>query len=285
MGFIADVVAIEVAPAAGTSYGRLRLWGSLGFIAAVLPASRFVDPHGALLFPAVTTAVVFAALLASLRLPAGPARAEPPRPGAARRWLAESDFRLFLVAVFLGQSGHVAYDLCFSMHLFDLGVAPATVGVAWALGTACEVLMMAYSAPLFRAYAPATLFALALGSASVRWALIALVRSSALLLALQPLHALSFGLCWLASVNFTSRRFPSHSLATGQGLVATVTGAGSVLGMITWGSLYQRVGGPPVFAGAAAFSACACACAVALDRKLRPRFDGVSEAPEASPAQ
>src|SRR5260370_23660608 len=37
MGFMADVVAIELAPAAHTTYGRLRLWGSLGFVPALLP--------------------------------------------------------------------------------------------------------------------------------------------------------------------------------------------------------------------------------------------------------
>ena len=272
MGFIADVVAIELAPAVGTSYGRLRLWGSLGFIAAVLPASRYVDPGASLVFPAVTTAVVAAALLASLRLPAPPLpeAAHGPKSSAWQSLLC-GDFRLFLLAVFLGQAGHVAYDLCFSMHLVDLGAQPMTVGLGWALGTGSEVLLMAYSAPVFRALPEPQLFALALGAASVRWALIAAVRSPALLLALQPLHALSFGLCWLASVSYVSRRFPSSSLATGQGLFATATGAGSVVGMLAWGSAYHRAGGASVFAAASCLSALACGIALALDRKVRPR--------------
>jgi PPP family 3-phenylpropionic acid transporter len=278
MGFIADVVAIELAPAAGTSYGRLRLWGSVGFILAVLPAARYVDPREAVVFPAVTTAVVLGALLASLRLPA---RAELPDhgpPRGARRLVVEEDFRLFLIAVFLGQAGHVAYDLCFSMHLFDLGVPPLTVGVAWALGTACEVVLMAYSAPLFRTYAPLALLSFGFGAASLRWAIMAVLRSSALLLAVQPLHAFSFGLVWLASVNYTSRRFPAHSRATAQGLFAAAMGAGSVVGMVTWGSVYHHSGGRVVFAGASCLSACACAFVVALDRKSRVSRVGIESA-------
>ncbi len=266
MGFMADVVAIELAPAAHTTYGRLRLWGSLGFIAAVLPGARYVDPRNAVVFPAAMAAAVFVALLASLRLPRRAAVPIAGPRGGAWPLLRDGAFQLFLVAAFLGQCGHVAYDLCFSILLFDLGVPRATIGVAWAVGTASEVLMMAYAGPLFRAFQPASLFAFALGSASVRWAMIAVVRSPAVLLALQPLHALSFGLAWLASVSYMSRRFPSHSLASAQGFLSTVLGAGSVAGMVTWGAVYQHAGGRVVFTGAACFSACACAFATWLSK-------------------
>jgi PPP family 3-phenylpropionic acid transporter len=269
MGFIADVVAVELAPAAGTTYGRLRLWGSLGFIGAVLPAARYVDPRDPVVFPAVMTGIVLATLLASLRLPRRVALPSAgPRHGAWRL-LRAGDFRLFLVAAFLGQSGHAAYDLCFSIRLFDLGVPRMTIGATWAAGTACEVLLMASAAPLFRAFSPASLLAFALASASVRWAMIAVVRSPALLLAMQPLHALSFGLAWLASIAYVSRRVPPHSLASGQGLFSTAVGAGSGVGMVTWGAIYQDAGSAMVFAGAACFSACACAFAVWLSCRQR----------------
>jgi PPP family 3-phenylpropionic acid transporter len=271
MGFIADIVAIELAPVAGTTYGRLRLWGSLGFIVTVPLVTRWVDPLEAAAFPVVVTVIVAAALLASLRLPR---RAElPPRVDrrGARELVADRDFVLFLVAVFLGQCGHAAYDLCFSFRLFELGVPKTTFWLAWDLGTAAEVIVMACSAPLFRAFAPPALLAFALGAASLRWCALAVVRSPGVLLALQPLHALSFGLAWLASVGYASRRFPRHSIGTAQGLFVTATGAGSAVGMITWGSLYPRAGGAGVFAGAACFSAGACAFAVALDRRGRTR--------------
>jgi PPP family 3-phenylpropionic acid transporter len=267
MGLIADVVAIELAPAAGTTYGRLRLWGTVGFIATVLLAAHYVDPREAVVFPAATTGVVLAALVASLWLPR---HADLPDRGdrhGAWRLLAEGDFRLFLAAVFLGQCGHVAYDLCFSLYLFDLGVPRMTLGWMWAFGAGCEVLMMAYSGPLFRVFAPSSLFAFALGAASLRWALTSVARSPAVLIALQPLHALSFGLAWLAAVTYTARRFPPHSLGAAQGLFSTGMGAGSAVGMVLWGTAYHRGGGPAVFAGAACFSASASALAAVLARR------------------
>ena len=264
MGFITDVVAIELAPSAGTTYGRLRLWGSLGFLAAVLLAARYVDPRDAVVFPAATAAIVFAAFLASLRLPR---RANLPDRGArhgAGRLLADGDFRLFLAAVFLAHCGHAAYDLCFSIYLFDRGVPRTTIGWMWAMGTGSEVFMMAYCAPLFRAFTPLSLFAFALGAASFRWVAIAVVHSSAILLLLQPLHALSFGLAWVAAVGYASRRFPPHSLGAAQGLFSTATGAGAAVGMVLWGSVYHHAGGAAVFGSAACVSACASAVAAGL---------------------
>jgi MFS transporter, PPP family, 3-phenylpropionic acid transporter len=276
MSLMADVVALERAPTVGTTYGRLRLWGSLGFLAATLLAGFWVDPHDALPLPVVCSGALVAGFASSLALPRRtelPARGDRHRVG---QLLAEADFRLFLVAMFLSQCGHVAYDMCFSIHLLDLGVPRPWVGVAWALGTGAEVLLMAWSAPVFRSFPAPTMLAFALAAASVRWLLLVIVRSPTLILLLQPLHALSFGLVWLAAVSYTSRRFPAHSLATAQGLFVTAVGAGSIVGMLTWGPVYQHAGGSWMFAGAACFSACASGFAVALDRKARV---SVKEAP------
>jgi PPP family 3-phenylpropionic acid transporter len=264
MTLIADVTALEGARSAGTSYGRLRLWGSVGFGGAVLLAGRFVDPTRRETFPVVTTATLVAALLASLRIPS---RAELPKRGDRRgalELLAAPDFRTFLAAAFLGQCAHAGYDLCFTLHLLDLGVPTATIGVAWALGTACEVALMALTGPAFRAFPPALLLAFALGSASLRWAALATVRSPTALLALQPLHALSFGLMWLSAVNFTAQRASPRSLGAAQGLLVTAFGSGSVCGMIFWGPAYQRGGGGLVFASTACVAACAAGLATLL---------------------
>jgi PPP family 3-phenylpropionic acid transporter len=270
MTLIADVTALEGARSAGTSYGRLRLWGSVGFGGSVVVAARFVDPTRLLTFPIVTTAALAAALLASLRIPS---RVELPDRGDRRgalEMLAAPDFRTFLGAAFLGQCAHAGYDLCFTLHLLDLGVPTATVGVAWAVGTACEVALMALAGSAFRAFPPALLLAFALASASLRWAALATVRSPSTLLAIQPLHALSFGLMWLSAVNFTAQRAPPRALGAAQGLLVTAFGAGSVCGMILWGPAYQHGGGRLVFASTACVAACAAACATVLNLTLSP---------------
>jgi PPP family 3-phenylpropionic acid transporter len=133
---------------------------------------------------------------------------------------------------------------------------------------------MAWSTPAFSAFSAPRLLAFGLAIASVRWLLLAFLRTTASILLFQPLHALSFGLVWLAAVSYAARRFPSHCLATAQGLFGTAVGAGSIVGMLLWGLVYQRAGGSSMFLGAACVSACAFACAVALARKTGVNSSG-----------
>jgi PPP family 3-phenylpropionic acid transporter len=279
MTLIMDVVALEGAPRLGTTYGRLRLWGSLGFLGSALLGGALLDPADAVAFPAVCSLALAVAFACSMSLPR---RAELPHaegPRGVGRLLAEPDFRLFLVATFLAQCGQAAYDLGFTLHLADLGVPRSAIGVAWAVGTAAEVVLMAVSAPMFRSFRASRLLVWALGGAAARWALLAWVRSPAVLFALQPLHAVSFALVWLAQVMYTARRFPAHSLATAQGLFATAVGLGSVVGMVLWGPVYLHAGGVFMFAGAAAFALSAAAFALLLDVSLDAILDQTVQTP------
>ena len=276
MTMIMDVVALERAPQVGTTYGRLRLWGSLGFLGAALAAGYAMDPGDALSFPLVCTAALASTFVATLWLPR---HAELPHRADRRAiWqvLAQPDYRHFLFVAFLGQIGHVAYDMGFSLHLASLGVSRLGIGVAWALGTGAEVFLMALSGPMLRQYPPAAVLAVGLAGAAFRWGLLAAIRAPHLLFLLQPLHAVSFGLVWLAEVTYASRRFPAQLLATAQGLFATALGLGSAVGMVTWGGVYQRAGSAFMFAGAAFFAVCASAFAVALDRRVRAPVESQS---------
>jgi PPP family 3-phenylpropionic acid transporter len=113
--------------------------------------------------------------------------------------------------------------------------------------------------------------AIAQAGAALRWGLLATVRSPAALLLLQPLHALSFSLMWVASLAFVKERAPKGALATAQGLFTASAALGAVAGMPAWGALYRRAGGAATFWAAALLAACACALALALGRRREPR--------------
>jgi MFS transporter, PPP family, 3-phenylpropionic acid transporter len=270
MTLLADVAALENARSDGAPYGTFRMWGSLGFLAAVLVAARFVDPTDTAAFPLVTFAALAAAFVASFRIP-GRTRMPRRERATSQGLLASTDFRILLGSVFLGQCAHAAYDLCFTLHLLDIGFSRGVVGIAWAIGVASEVALMAAAARAFRAFAPASLLVFGLGGAALRWWILATVRSRAVLLWLQPLHAISFGVTWLAAVHYTERRAPPGALGGAQGLLATAFGAGSVAGMLLWGPAYERGGGALVFGSAAGVAACACAGAMVLAPRTRAR--------------
>ncbi|MFT3766457.1 MAG: MFS transporter [Minicystis sp.] len=269
MVMLADVVTMERAPAAGTTYGKVRLWGSVGFLAAALATGRAVDPAAPSALPLTIAGALLITAVAAWTLPAKPGARRLPVLPEARGLLAAPDFAVFLVVSLLAQIAHAAYDLCFSLHLADLGASGARIGVMWAAGVVFEVALMTFGERLLARFAAPSLLAFALFGAALRWVILARVGSLTLLLAFQPLHALSFALWWVASLAYLKVRAPAHALATAQGLFTASTAIGSVAGMLAWGAMYRRSGGSTVFTVAAAVALAAALIALFWTRRAR----------------
>jgi PPP family 3-phenylpropionic acid transporter len=267
---LADVTALEQPG----SYGRTRLFGSAGFTAMVVAAGAFVDLKSARQLPLVITVVLALTLVVSLRLPAKAVRPPLPIAGDAVRLLKSPDFLLFLLGGFAWFGAHVAYDLCFSMHLADIGASPPMVGICWAIGVVAEILLMSVAHALFARYAITRLLVFGLVVTAGRFLVIAHLRSLPALLLLSPLHAFTFGLYWVASLEYVRRRVPSHVLATAQSLLAAMVALGSVLGMLAWGPLYAAKGGASVFTAAAVVAAVGCSFVIILV-KISDRIESV----------
>ena len=247
MNSLADVMALEI----DLPFGRVRLWGSLGFMTAALVSGYLVDPTLAVPLPATMTVLLVTALVMAFVLP--PRAEVPPRPvwSAARELFSSPDHQLFLLAVFLWGASHCAYDLSITLHLGALGASNGFIGWAWALGTLAEVGLMATCAGWIERHGPARMMLLGVTIAAARWLLIATIRSPEALLVLQPLHAGSFALVFVAAASWVKGRAEPHVLATAQASFAVAMSLGAGLGMLTWGPLLDVAGAPTVFVGGA----------------------------------
>jgi len=276
---IADVIAVEATKPTGTtapppSYGGIRLWGSIGFLVAALAVGRALDVRGVAALPIVIAAASLVTFALSFTVgSAAPARAT--RLGASLAGvLRDRGFALLLASAFLGFGAHVSYDICFSLHLVRLGMKPSWIGFAWALGVVGEITLMAFSGRLLARVPASSLLVVAFIAGALRWLAIALIPNVTALLVLQPLHAISFALFWVTSLEHVKRRAPKEILATAQGVFNASVGAGAVVGMLVWGLLFERYGGRTTFACAAGVAACAAIVASGVDR-------GRARAPEA----
>ncbi len=275
MSTLADVTAMQ---AAGVDYGRVRLWGSFGFMVVALGAGSLLDAASVIELPLAMTVGLSIALITAFALP--PSSGPPPRPAwaDARRLLKTPPFRWLLLTVFLWQAGHASYDLGISLHLYDLGAAGSTVGAAWSIGVVAEIAVMAASSALLRRLGAANLLLLGVAGSAVRWWAISSTDSVAQLLWLQPLHGLSFGAVWVAALELVRRRAPAHIWASAQGLSSAAMATGATAGMLVWGPVYERAGGAALF-GFAAIVATAASVMALLARHDR----GAELAPSLQP--
>ncbi|NMO21417.1 MFS transporter [Pyxidicoccus fallax] len=254
-----DSLAMHHVARTGGSYAHLRLFGSLGFIASSVVFGLLVSRVDERL---VLAPLGLLALLVPWTLTLRDSAAPGPRPHplAGLRLLRHPDFRWLLAATSLHWLACAPYHGSLSIHVMALGLSPAVVGLTAGAGVVAEVVVMALYPRLLGRFAPRHVLGFAFAASALRWGGMALTSSAGVLVTLAPLHGLTFGAFYVASVAFLARRVPPELRASGQALFAAVTfGLGGLLGYASSGAAYDWLGGHRLFAVAAALELVAAA--------------------------
>jgi PPP family 3-phenylpropionic acid transporter len=253
-------------------YGRVRVWGSVGFIASVTAFGVLLEQVGIGVFPAFVATVDAVLLAIALRLPA--ARDEVPQveplPPVLGR-LRQPAVAWFFLSVFFTVLAHTSLYAFFSLYLVHLGYGKTAVGMLWAVSVAVEIVFFWFQGRWFhRLSAHGWLQAVA-GTTTLRFLLVAAAGllaagwplASLLLLALsQALHAVTFAAHHSACVQLVQRHFPDRLRGRGQALYTTLGyGLPGVLGGVGGGWLVEHRGFGTLFCGAAAMGVLAWICA------------------------
>jgi PPP family 3-phenylpropionic acid transporter len=249
---LTETVAMSGVRAAGLDYGRMRLWGSLSFIAATLAGGWVVEGFGAasaiwlVVGGGVLTTLAAHALARPIGLGRLKAATTPPRlsPADALGLLGSRTFLLFLLAVGAAQAAHAMFYTFGTLHWRTLGLSAGWSGALWAISIVCEVGLFAYSRAVFARIGARSLIMLGAGAAVVRWTAMGFDPPLALLVPLQILHGLTFGASHLGAMHFISQTVPEAQAGTAQSLYASVTGGvGMGSAMLISGPLYAAYAG------------------------------------------
>jgi PPP family 3-phenylpropionic acid transporter len=270
LGPIADASAVEHVRRHGGSFGRVRLWGSVGYLVAAVGGGALLDAVGLVGVLGATMLALSVAAVAAWAVPAAPARHQPEAAGATRRLLGQRALWLFLGAVALGQVAGATYDSCFTLHLQRLGFGGSFTGVAYATGVLAEVALLVASGRLLVRFGPRPIFAFALATAVVRWLLLARVRTAAAILLLQPLHGVTFGLFYVSAVVIVRERADRVSQTAAQGVFGGAYALGGVVGMPLAGAIFERAGATVLYGTAAVVATLAFGCALWFARRAAP---------------
>jgi PPP family 3-phenylpropionic acid transporter len=254
-----DSVAIEWARASpGASYARIRLFGSLGYVAAAQGLGLWLtargDRPGDPLVPVAVLALVAAYALAARRLPAPPPPGTRPRAAEMLGLLRSRPLLLLLAACAVHWAATAPFHLLFGVRVRDLGLPAWITGLGMAVGVGAEVLALLAFPRLEGRLTLRAILAASFGVSALRWLLLSRTTGVVPLVALQLLHAFTFGLFWGGAIQAMSRLVPSRLRATGQALLsAIVFGLGNAAGYQLSGLGYDRYGSvAPLFGWAAA---------------------------------
>jgi PPP family 3-phenylpropionic acid transporter len=234
-------------------YGAIRLWGSVGYIAAVVAVGYALDFFPARTLIGIGTLALLGTLAFAWLVP--DAR---PAPHAADRQpithvLKQPAVIALITACSLMAVAHGPYYTFYSIHLVDHGYSKGLTGWLWALGVICEIavflwLPRLYAACSLRRILIASFVLAALRFLAIGWG----ADSLAVLLFAQSLHAASFGSFHAAAIGIVHQLFRGRHQARGQAIYGSLTyGVGGTLGALASGYAWEPVGAALTFTLAA----------------------------------
>lgn len=227
-----EVIALE--RIGGERYGKIRLFGSLGFIAVALLLVRWLTSSqvgiGFLIAMAVGT-LIFGGIVGSLH------RKHPSAQEEDATFNPLPHLPLW-IGFFLMQVSFGPFYNFFTIYATDHGISLESTVWLWGFGVAAEILMFYFQGPLLRRNLWHILQLTAFITA-VRWLMVDLFPTSLPLLFLsQTFHAFSFALFHTAAISVLFSLYSARRLSQ-QFFFGISYGLGGFVGALGGGVLYQ----------------------------------------------
>lgn len=231
-------------------FAHIRRWGSVGFALFAFGVGRLEGTQNPSIMLGLTALAYLMSSASTARLRAPPMERQGPIVGPAARFLRQPA----LLALFAGSAlyyvAHGAYDVYFGLHMRALGHDDAFVGLAWMVAVVAEIGLMTVAPRLLEGRSGEGFLVICAGASALRWAALSMAEGQLAILATQLLHALTFGLWYLALVRYIQVRAPEAVRTTVQAVSQAVHGLGRMVGYVAGGELFERAGGGGVFRAA-----------------------------------
>lgn len=257
---VADTMAISIARRGEGEYGRIRLWGSVAFLAANIGAGVIVAEtssasvfwmlvgafwlQAAVSLVAPSNGLPIALPVTGLQIAGLPSLMEPLTREPRLRDLT-TNWRLLCVLAgsALIQASHALIYIFGSILWADQGFAPSTVGLYWAVGVIAEIVLFGLGARIQLHIGPIGLIVIGGVFGMLRWFLSSHADQAWHWVFIQLLHALSFAATYLGVIVYVTKVVPDRLTGAAQGLVVTVTGIMMASATLASGPLYTVFGG------------------------------------------
>ena len=229
-------------------YGRIRLYGSIGFIAVALILVKFLSsPEVGIIFliGAALLTVFFGFIIGTNSHTIHKENCDSSLPEC--RFSLKGDEFLWLGFLLMQVSFGPFYNF-FTIYTTDHGISLETTSWLWSFGVIIEIIMFYFQGKLLTKNLHRILILTAWITA-FRWIIVALFPNSLMLLfASQSLHAFSFALFHTASISLLFSLYKARQLSQ-QFFFGISYGLGGFIGALGAGFLYQLISSYSFFGG------------------------------------
>ncbi len=237
-------------------YSSIRLWGSIGFIIAVVGLGYAFEFISIAHFPWFVLVLLIAIWFTSLSVPESAAGHLALDHEPLRKILTKPHVMGLLVACFCMQASHGPYYAVYSIYMLSFDYSSHTVGWLWGLGVFAEVVLFIYMFHIFKLASLRSLLMISLAIAALRWLLIAALPENLwVMLIAQVMHAATFGLYHVTAIRLIHQLFTGRHQGKGQALYSSLSyGAGGAVGALYSGFAWDYLGRSSVFALSVVFA-------------------------------
>ncbi len=227
------IETIALATLSKSHYGKVRLWGSLGFTGISLWLGRVLEtPYEALYYLSTMAFLTFffGAILIKYDTTLHESAQDDATFSLTKYWA-------FWVSIFLMQVAFGGFYNFFTIYETSHGVSLEMVSWMWSFGVICEIVMLYFQGPLLQRNL-LNILQFATLITAFRWIMLYLFPDSvALTFASQSLHAISFALYHTAAITYVFSLYTQKKLAQ-QFFLGIAFGLGGSVGALLSGQIY-----------------------------------------------
>jgi PPP family 3-phenylpropionic acid transporter len=240
---LADAYATAAVRTRNLDFGRMRLWGTISLVTASMVGGRLLDSVGVDRVPVMTGLLLLTPLVVIPFLPPDRLFGESER-AAAGEWKAiirdrPAMFVLVGIALLTGSNGML---LGFgSIQFAAKGISNGNIGVLYAVAAVSEVLVFIIAQKLLGTRSELWMLVIGAAVTIVRWLGMATDPDLKVLVVLSLLQGPAGTTVIAGTILYIARRFPTHLVATANGVNAVLVGVAASLvtfaGGYLWGSM------------------------------------------------
>ena len=242
-----EAFAMDVLDTEKKSYGKLRAWGSIAFIITVIVLGKIIDLYSIEIILSLIFFGSLAQALISVKIPDIQIKKQTAFFSKAKA-LLQRRVVIFLFCAFLMLMSHGTYYGFYSIHLENLGYDKTFIGIAWALASAAEIIVMIKSDSIFQRFSIDNVQLFSFMMAAFRWIALSFATSPVFILFLQIFHAVTYAMFHVSSILYIDASTPDDAKTLGQAINNAVTyGLGLMVGFFINGYLFETLGSFALF--------------------------------------
>ena len=219
-------------------YGRIRLWGTVGYGVIAPFAGNLIGRLGLKWAFWGYALLMLGGFLIVTRIPFRQSRSNGSFRGGMRVLFANRPWMLFLVMVFIAGIGNATINNYLFVYMQGLGASNTLMGFALTVSTLSEIPAMFFSDRLLRRFGARGMLIIAMTTIGLRLICYSLTTQPWVVLVIQLCHGLTFAAIYTAGVHYADQVAPPGMKATTQGMFnGTLMGFGSAAGGLLGGIL------------------------------------------------